>query len=582
MIGRARSEWRVLLMLTGIWVSLVLLVDPRGNFPMLDDWSYGRSVKHLLEHGVLRYDGWNAPTLFLQVLYGAAFAWPSGFSFETLRLSTLVAGLAGGIGTFLLLREAAATRVVALTGSLALMLSPSYFQHSFTFMTDVPFTALVVFSSLFFLRALRTGSVRSIAMGSVLACCATLVRQPGIMIPVAFGIATLATNPFSARLLARATVPGLAATATYLAYSAVIKHLEMEPVLLGTSQGILLAYFQGRDLLPGTLWLLNRARIVFADVSLMILPLLIVLGGYAASRRWRAGHLLAVLALALALVFALSIGLGASDLPYKVLSPMPLVMVGQADWGPSDEHHRLRPALVWTQLAAVSLMAFVLMSRAIRDSAKPAGRTLQFDRAGAIFGSCASALLMAPFLFSHLYERYLIPVIPVAMVALACLAKPQAAGVRRAWNRSTVVMAALTLLGFGMLSVAFAHDNLLWNRLRWQAVDVLVDQMKVDPAAIDGGLSVSGWYLFPAEGPLRRRYANAPAETRHWWRNDGAQYIVAITTPTRLERLIAAARRAPDDKLDVVWRKSFTGWLPGSQGDVVVCRGPLCGEVFKK
>ena len=148
----------------------------------------------------------------------------------------------------------------------------------------------------------------------------------------------------------------------------------MEPVLLGTTQGIILAYFQKHDLLPGSLWLLNRARIVFADLALTVLPLLIVFGGYAASRRWQLSHLLAVLVLALALVCVLTVGLEATDLPYKIFSPMPLLMVGQADWGASDEAHRFRPVLVAAQWAAVSLVAILLASRAVRDSANPASR----------------------------------------------------------------------------------------------------------------------------------------------------------------------------------------------------------------
>lgn len=95
-----QSEWIVVAALSCVWIALALLVNPRGNFPILDEWSYGRSVMHLVEHGELRYDGWNAPTLFLQVLYGALFAWLFGFSFEVLRFSTLIAGLAGGIGTY--------------------------------------------------------------------------------------------------------------------------------------------------------------------------------------------------------------------------------------------------------------------------------------------------------------------------------------------------------------------------------------------------------------------------------------------------------------------------------------------------
>ena len=261
---------------------------------------------------------------------------------------------------------------------------------------------------------------------------------------------------------------------------------------------------------------------------------------------------------------------------------MPLVMVGQAGWGPSDEHHRFRPALLWAQLVAVSLMAFVLAARAVPDATKPDGDAVRFDRAGAIFGFSASALLIAPFLVGHLYERYLIPVVPMVIVALAYLVRPPAVPEGRGWQEAATAFACLAVLGFGVISILFAHDSLLWNRLRWQAVSALVDERRVDPAAIDAGLSVSGWYLFPTDGPLRQRYANSPSEKGQWWRNDGAEYIVAIMTPKRLERMTAAARRTLDDELEVIWKKSFTGWLPGSGGDLLVCQGRLCESVFTR
>ena len=126
------SDRLVLLGLAGLWFILVLIVDPRGDFPLLDDWSYARSVKTLIEEGRLYYDGWNTPTLTFQVLYGALFCLPFGFSFEALRIASLVAGLAGVLGTYALLREASASVFVAVIGSMTLMFNPGYFQHAFT------------------------------------------------------------------------------------------------------------------------------------------------------------------------------------------------------------------------------------------------------------------------------------------------------------------------------------------------------------------------------------------------------------------------------------------------------------------
>ena len=53
---------------------------------------------------------------------------------------------------YFLLRRLGASRGLAVLGALLLGFNPIYFALSFTFMTDVPFTALVVVSLLVMFR----------------------------------------------------------------------------------------------------------------------------------------------------------------------------------------------------------------------------------------------------------------------------------------------------------------------------------------------------------------------------------------------------------------------------------------------
>ena len=579
--GRVAAQDLTLLALC--WIALVALADPRGNFAMLDDWSYGRSVKHLLEQGVLRYDGWNAPTLFLQVLYGAAWCLPLGFSFEALRASALFAGLAGGVGTYVLLREALATRLVALSSAFALMLGPSYFQHAFTFMTDVPFTALSVWASVFYLRALCAPSLRSVVAGTVLAACAALVRQPGVLIPVAYGVALLTLHGWRRNTLARALCPTAAVAAVYGSYAIAINLLEMEPVLLGSFAGGMRANFVDNGLIDAAFQPLKRALVCVDGLALMLLPMLVPLALRRWQAPWRSARAARNLLAAALLTVLLALGVGLDGLPYEIFQPIPLVMTGQADWGAADEHHRFRPMIDSVQLTAVALLAFVVATMLLRGQEQLEAATAAGRRATLVFGMCGAALMLAPFLFSHLYERYLLPAAPYLMVALA--ATSQSAEVplpASPVGPASRVVAGMLLVGFATISVLFAHDSMLWNRLRWQAVEHLVSGQRIEPRRIDGGLAVSGWYLFPEEGPLRRRFASSPSGSRQWWRNDEADHIVAITTPRRLQRLIEGASPGPDEPLDVVWSRTFAGWLPNSDGQVLVCRGRLCLEAFKK
>lgn len=578
--GSTPADLLVLCGLTGLWIVLVLVVNPRGDFPILDDWSYGRTVKILIEERRLFYDGWNAPTLFLQVLYGAIFCLPFGFSFDALRISTLVAGLAGVWGTYLLLREASANRLLASVGSLVLLLNPSYFQHAFTFMTDVPFTALLVISAVFFLRALRTDARCDIVWGTVFASCATLVRQPGIAVAVAYGLALVVKSSVGKRASLRSGLPALVTLLVYVIYDRVIEHLQVKPILLGTFLELPLTRVktEGWPIVTDTI---RRGEAAFAHMSVLVLPFLLVLLGQRSRHQLAPRHKWSCILSILGLSTILCLRFWPPDLPLEIFFPMHTVMVGDVGWGPTGVHHRFRPGLwllefVSTALMTLLLAAVILRIRRIRDERHTDHLSM------ALFGVSASLMLIAPFLLGHFYERYLIPLLPFIMLSLAALTTGSRQATTRAWQVQMTVAGIVLLVLFGAVAVLFAHDHLVWNRVRWQAVNFLVNEKGIDPARIDGGLSVSGWYLFPAEGPLRRRYANSAFERGQWWRNDAAEYIIALSNPTLLEFRVSQARRAADESLDTVWTKSFEGWLPGADGDVLVCRGALCQEIFRQ
>jgi hypothetical protein len=84
-----------LLIIVALWCVAAFFVNPLGNFPLNDDWSYGTAVKRLLEGDGFRPTGWTAMTLVSQVIWGALFCIPWGFSFTALRFSTLTLALLG-------------------------------------------------------------------------------------------------------------------------------------------------------------------------------------------------------------------------------------------------------------------------------------------------------------------------------------------------------------------------------------------------------------------------------------------------------------------------------------------------------
>ncbi len=75
------GELGSILLLTAAWVGMATLVDPRGEFSLNDDWAYALPVKTLVERGSIRFTFWQSMTLIAQVLWGALFCLPRGFSF---------------------------------------------------------------------------------------------------------------------------------------------------------------------------------------------------------------------------------------------------------------------------------------------------------------------------------------------------------------------------------------------------------------------------------------------------------------------------------------------------------------------
>jgi len=113
-----------------IWISMIMLANPIGDFPLNDDRAYGYSVQRLLQQGQLRFSDWTATNLLGQVLWGALFCLPLGFSFTALRLSTASLGLVGILATYGILRELKTPRLTAAVGALTLAFCPIYFART--------------------------------------------------------------------------------------------------------------------------------------------------------------------------------------------------------------------------------------------------------------------------------------------------------------------------------------------------------------------------------------------------------------------------------------------------------------------
>lgn len=108
-----------------IWAAAIALVQPRGNFPINDDWDFAIATWRFAETGHFHFTPFTAVSLRAQVVWGAAWTRLFGESFNVLRASTiLLAALLIGV-VYFSLRRAGVERVPRLLGTLAFALSSS-------------------------------------------------------------------------------------------------------------------------------------------------------------------------------------------------------------------------------------------------------------------------------------------------------------------------------------------------------------------------------------------------------------------------------------------------------------------------
>jgi len=158
---------------------------------MNDDWSFNLTAKDFIERGTFKPLDWTGMPLISQVVWGAIISFPGGFSFESLRISTIVLAALGIVVTYMLCQAASGSRMLATLGASVLAFNPIYFSLSNQFMTDVPFTVMTAGSAYCLSLNLGRLSSRYYILGLILSAASTQNRQLGIVVPAGYAISMM-------------------------------------------------------------------------------------------------------------------------------------------------------------------------------------------------------------------------------------------------------------------------------------------------------------------------------------------------------------------------------------------------------
>lgn len=545
------------LICVAVFTACFWLAWPVANMGFVDDWSYIKTAQVFAQTGHFVYNGWGAPILGWQVVWGALFIHLFGFSFMAVKLSTLPLAMATIYLFHAILVRFGSTPRNAIIGSLTLGLSPLFLPLAASFMTDISSLFVIVLCLYCCQRAVAAqGNAATIAWLS-LAAASNVVG--GTARQVAW-LGALVMVPATAWFLRKRRGVLLAGSLLWagamaaVACSMVWYHRQpySQPDMLSAPGPLLHALHIGVIFMGGEMFVL----------ALMVYP---VLAPWLADLR--RAHI------------AWKIAVGAGVVAWTMYQ-------WKTDWTLPWNGFMLWTEFLKARDPDATSLQFILPTAGCLLVSALVAATLGGFVAGVAARVCTfnfvaapAFWLLAPFSFVYLlllfpraaqymaYDRYMLCMMPIAIICLVLLHQQ-----RPAPCFSVASILALVMLAY--LAIAATHDWFACERARLDAIDELL-AAGVPRNQISGGFEYDGWTQVMDGGHVNNPRVEIPAgayvEDPPSEKFSGAcDYAFAFYTPAVMPKYAAVSEPGACYVPTQFPSVSFRAWLPPFHGTVNV------------
>lgn len=516
-----------LLFLILFWAALLLISNISGNFPLNDDWSYAYSVKTLLEQGKIELTGWVSMPIVTQVYWGYLFAALFGFSFEILRLSTVILGAAGIIFSYLILSEAIKSVYLRIIGTLLIVVNPLYFLLSSTFMTDVPFFTLSIISIFFFIKYFKSGGTISLILAIAFIFAASFIRQIGGLTLLAFAITYSFDKDKAVTYKLLAYSPVLFLFILLAIFPSIVQSVLEKPLIDNTRMVKFFNAFSLKNLF-GLIPIIKNGFAAMLYIGLFLSPLFL-LYFHALKRVIKEKYYKALI------IFGISAALIilSSLIYFDKLLPLRPNILFYYGFGPATlrdvdilelKHLPVIPKYIWILVTFIGLISSMFISFFFILSVwkKKQEKLVRFERIK-IFTFLTAFIYLIFISLADFYDRYIIILLPIITFLIMNSDHKVSAG----YVKKGIIYLAFTLAA--LFIVYETHNYFSWNRCRWQAVHYLTEELKIPKDKIDGGFEFNAWYGYDPN------YIRE--ENKSWWWVKDDEYLISFGKMDNYEEL---------------------------------------------
>ncbi len=519
--------------LVTLWGLAIWFVNPVGDFHVNDDWAFHRALERFLESGRIGSTGWGpshapgGPSLITHILWGALFVKTIDYSPTTLRLSILCMGIIGALGIYFIALALRASVTWSVLCALTLAFNPLYFSQSFTYMTDVTFTAILVWSLFFLVLSITKESSSALLAGLILSLLSILTRQVGIVAPLALVLVSLLPGHM-AQLRPKTIIPMVLCFVIlpWIGYEVFLSLSGATPITEHQVIHRILRYPMEKGPLNYCLFLLfNLFVVALPYTCFLVLPVL-------ALKFHKIWDIKAFKWFATSLPF-FAVAIGLMDIG-GVITIQPYFyrnIIYDFGIGPLlfKDTYILDLQRTWSIPGALYVLilcaALLAMAAFLTIALKWAGSLVgnmrdNNDISGDSIPGVAlfsGVLYIGIILLTGFHDRYLIPVCVFFIVFLLSIDH----GVpNRPVNPLVSAGAAFVIIIFGLFSVIGVRDFMEIKRAQAKAHSYIINQLQADPCEVDGGFEFNGYHCYDKDHQL--------IDNMSWWWVKDEDYVVTL------------------------------------------------------